>query len=113
MSFGFRGCRGADAPSPHAGVYGRGKKGRGLVPGEAKSDVEVVVIRVENVAAVRRTHPPRNAGPRTPAKGVFTGRNLALLLTPVIASLHTYTVAFSFEYTLTKTSTEKLVGEEE
>ena len=24
MSIGIRGCRGADAPSPHAGVYGKG-----------------------------------------------------------------------------------------
>mgnify|MGYP000479665255 CR=1 FL=1 len=26
MSFGFRGCRGADAPSAHAGVFGKGKR---------------------------------------------------------------------------------------
>ena len=85
---------------------------------EARLRIEAgTVARVEQAAfaaeAARRTHTPRSGAPRTTAKGVFTGRNLALLLTPIIASLHTYTVAFSFEYTLTKTSTEKLVGEDE
>ena len=31
--------RGADTPSVHAGVFGKGKKERGLVPGKTKSDV--------------------------------------------------------------------------
>ena len=88
--------RGAGAPSPHAGVFEKGKRkeGRGLVvPGKTKSEAVVTVILEDDVTECC-TRLPRPVDPRTPAKGVFTGRNLALLLTPVIASLHTYTVAF-------------------
>ena len=57
---------------------------KGLVLGKTKSDVEAAVNRVA-VVAVRRTHPPRSVVPRTTAKGILTGRNRTLLLTPVIA----------------------------
>ena len=60
--------------TPPYPTQGSLEKGRGLVPGKTKSDVEVAVSRVE-VAAVRRTHPPRAVGPRTTAKGVSAGRN--------------------------------------
>ena len=56
------GAEGADAPSPYAGVFGKVKKGRGLVLGKTKSEVDAAVTRVV-VVAVRRTHPPRNAAP--------------------------------------------------
>jgi len=58
-------CRGADAPLAHAGVFGKGKlekgkrkEGKGLVPGEVKSDEIAAAIRAVVVAA-HRTHPPR------------------------------------------------------
>ena len=57
-----------------SGGQGSLEKGRGLVPGKTKSDDVVAAIRVVG-EAVRRTHPPREALPRTTAKGVFTGRN--------------------------------------
>jgi len=44
LGLGAGRCRGADAPSPHAGVY---EKERGLVPGKTKSeeDEDVAVSR--------------------------------------------------------------------
>ena len=48
-------CRGADAPSPHAGVYEKGKRkeGRGLVPGKTKSEeVEAGARTLEGVDTV-------------------------------------------------------------
>ena len=56
------------------GGFPKGKKGRGLVPGKTKSDAFVAVTRVVAPAG-RRTHPLRFVDPRTPVKGVFTGRN--------------------------------------
>ena len=55
MSFGFRRCRGADAPYPTQGAL---EKGRGLVLGKTKSEVVVPVIRHEAVP-VGGTHEPR------------------------------------------------------
>ena len=77
---------GADAPSPHAGVYEKGKRkeGRGLVPGKTKSDVKVAENREAEDAAVRRTHPPRSEVPRTTAKGVSAGRNRTLLFAAIV-----------------------------
>ena len=74
--------RGADAPQPAQGSL---EKGRGLVLGKTKSDVEAAVIRETEAGADRRTHPPRAVEPRTTAKGVFTGRNRTLLFAAIIA----------------------------
>ena len=60
------------------------EKGKGLVLGEAKSEVEDPVIRPE-VAPEGGTHVPRSGAPRTPAKGVIIGRNRTLLLAAIVA----------------------------
>ena len=73
----------ADAPLPHAEVFGKGK---GLVLGEAKSEVGVPVIRLEAEPA-GGTHEPRSVVPRTPVKGVITGLTQTLFLTAVIATI--------------------------
>ena len=66
---------------------GKRKEEKGLIiPGKTKSEAAVAVNRAV-VVAVRRTHPPRSAVPRTPAKGVSTGINRTLLLTSVVALL--------------------------
>jgi hypothetical protein len=69
-------------PHPLHGSFEEGKRKEGkelIVPGKTKSEEAVVVSRVVEVA-VRRTHPPRSEVPRTPAKGIFTGRIRTLLL---------------------------------
>ena len=48
------------------------EKEKGLVLGEAKSEVGVPVIRLEAEPA-GGTHEPRSVVPRTPVKGVITG----------------------------------------
>ena len=61
---------GLTPPQPTQGSLEKGKRkeGRGLVLGKAKSEVAAAVIRVREAEAVRRTHPPRSAAPRTTAK---------------------------------------------
>ena len=72
--------------TPPQSTQGSLEKEKGLVLGEAKSEV-VVPGTPPRSSPVGGTHVPRKAVPRTTAKGVFTGRNRTLLLTSVVARL--------------------------
>jgi len=72
--------------TPSQPTQGSLEKEKGLVLGEAKSEV-VVPGTPPRSSPVGGTHVPRKAVPRTTAKGVFTGRNRTLLLTSVVARL--------------------------
>jgi len=77
---------GAGGLTPPQSTQGSLEEEKGLVPGKTKSEAVEPVTRPEAVP-VGGTHEPRSVVPRTPAKGVFTGRNRTLLVTPVIAFL--------------------------
>ena len=64
---------------------GKREEGKGLiVPGKTKSDVAAPVSRPEAVPE-GGTHEPRYLVPRTPTKGVITGRNRTLLFAAIVA----------------------------
>ena len=69
-----------------SGGQGSLEKGKGLVLGKTKSEAVVTVILEDDVTECC-TRLPRPVDPRTPAKGVFTGRNRTLLLAAIVAFL--------------------------